>query len=169
MNRREIFKKLFTGPAAGAGITPTADWQQPAAVLPEYLTASASLQFLHATDKERRAFRTGFRLLRREESDGLVLLSAGITETGQLFIDDKLSHNRIAENVLESSARLTLTLIPQDAGKQFIKLKAFDSFGNTLATLSTEKEMEGNPEIEVYADEEGFVQFTNQTFHYPNK
>jgi hypothetical protein len=80
----------------------------------------------------------GFRVDAGENSAESI--DAGITRNGYLFINKTTGNRNIAETILTAGVRLALTITPQASGGYFIKLKALDQSGNTLAAVSTEQE-----------------------------
>ena len=170
MNRRDIFKKLFAH-AANAGITtPETGRRPPAVVAPKYFTASVELCFLDIATNNETPIHAGFRLSERlENGESVAVLQAGMTKDGYLFIGDAVSFKPIEQNITFSRTKIVLTMIPQASGKQFLKLKAFDGYGNTLATLSAEHVMTDDPDTALYTDNVTCVQFINQQFYTPNR
>lgn len=172
MNRRDIFKKLFTS-SSGTGVAPGTGWQQPVALQVKHFTASVELRFLNT-----RSFgdepQAGFRLFENEQDNetgdaAVDLLKAGVTKNGYLFIGNTTSDKRIAEEILMSVTKLVLTVIPQHSGRQYIKLKAMDGYGNTLTTLSLEQEIKESLDATVYTNQTASVYFINQSIINPNR
>ncbi len=164
MNRRDILKKFFagntnTGTARGTG------WQQPVVAAAKHFTAHTTVNFLNeCLDTEVKA---GFRLFDKKE--GTDTLNAGINSAGHLFIGDTIiSHRPVEERLFQSAFKLILIVIPLTTGKQYLKLKALDSYGNTLATLGAEKELHENFEAEVFTVYPEFVRLSEQSFINPN-
>jgi alkaline phosphatase D len=72
-------------------------------------------------------------------------LDVGVTRNGFLFIGNKTSERKIEENILLQKVKLSVSAIPQKEKGYFIKLRALDTAGNTIDTLSFETEtLQGN-------------------------
>lgn len=169
MNRRDIFKKLFAH-AANTGIKPASGGQPPAVVTPKHFTASVELCFLDTAADHAKNTHAGFRLSERSgNGESTVVLHAGMTRDGYLFIGDAFSLKPVEQNPTFSRTKVVLTMIPQSSGKQFLKLKAFDGYGNTLAVLSAEQVITDDPDAGLYTDDVTCVQFINQQFYIPNR
>lgn len=169
MNRRDIFKKLFAH-AANAGVTPESGRQQHVVIAPKHFTASVELCFLDIAVDNEKHIHAGFRLSERSENgESITVLQAGMTKDGYLFIGETFSFKPIEQKPPFSRTKIVLTMIPQASGKHFLKLKAFDGYGNTLGAVSTEQEMTDDPEAALYTDDITCVQFINQTFYNPNR
>ena len=64
-------------------------------------------------------------------------IDAGVTRNGYLFIGKSFGTKKIDEIILTGKIRLQLWVTPLSTGGNFAKLKAMDSPGNTIATLSS--------------------------------
>lgn len=144
MNRRDLIRKFFPGSVtekspSGIKETNVPAWTEPRSERSGSLAATTTLRFLDkqagVSEKDHYA---GFRVGAGENLAESI--NAGITRNGYLFINKTADNRNIAETILTTEVRLTLTITPQASGRYFIKLKAFDQSGNTLATVSTEQE-----------------------------
>ncbi len=193
MNRREVFSKLFfssesvktllAGDAVHADILPAVEnkWhffpgnavfllQQEIVSLSEKFTIDAIVKFPGDTNESANTENsyTGFRLGVKGDPEDMAItanngINAGITRNGYLLIGDTIGNKPVDETVLTVSVRLALTVIPQNSGKCFAKLKALDKSGNTLATLNTEYETDvWQGAIALVSYGESFVQHTHK-------
>lgn len=144
MNRRDLIRKFFPVSVtekspSGSKETNVQAWAEPRSGGSGSLAATTTLRFLDKqTGVSEKDHYAGFRVGAGENLAESI--NAGITRNGYLFINKTADNRNIAETILTAEVRLTLTITPQASGRYFIKLKAFDQSGNTLATVSTEQE-----------------------------
>ena len=92
-------------------------------------------------DKENFAgLRLGIKVRFEDHRSATILddgIDAGVTRNGYLFIGKTISEKKIDEKIVTEKIRLQLSVTPQSSGGNFVKLKALDKSGNTIATLSS--------------------------------
>jgi hypothetical protein len=86
-------------------------------------------------------FRLGINVILQDNSTATMNengIDAGVTRNGYLLIGKTCGAGKIDEHILTGEIRLQLFVTPLSTGGSFVKLKALDACGNTVATHSSD-------------------------------